>query len=118
MDYSTRNTAGVVLVGVILVGIIAWWLTRPSYGEISEKGYDYAMALFSACNGKSTAKVEKIVDMIRQSAAAGELSQQEATWLQGIASNALEGKWDSANAAVRTLMEEQARQADPLPEID
>lgn len=108
----------VILVAVVVIGGIAWWLTLPSYGEISEKGYAYAMALFSACNGKSTAKVEKIVAMIEQSVTADELSQQEAAWLKGIASNALEGNWESANAAVRTLMEEQARQADPLPEID
>lgn len=118
MGNSTRNSAVVVLASAILVGGIAWWLALPKYGEISEKGYSYALALYSACNGKRANKVEKIVGMIEQSVAAGELSQQEATWLIGIAGNALEGKWKSASAAVRSLMEVQARRADPLPEID
>ncbi len=118
MENSPRNFILVILVAVIVVGGIAWWLTRPNYGEISEKGYDFAMALFSACNGKSIAKVEKIVGMIERSTTAGELSEQEAAWLMGIVRQALEGNWGSANAAIRVLMEEQARAAEPLPKID
>ncbi|RCS40620.1 hypothetical protein DTL42_24940 [Bremerella cremea] len=118
MENSTRNITLVVLAGVVVVGGFAWWLSRPSYGEISDKGYDYAMALFAACNGRSTAKIEKIVSMVEQSQIAGELPEQEAAWLKKIASNAMEGNWESANASVRTLMEEQAKRADPLPQLD
>lgn len=118
MENSTRNIALLVFAAVVVIGSVAWWLSRPSYGEVSEKGYDYAMALFAACNGKSTVKIEKIVSMVEQSQIAGELSDQEAAWLKKIASNAMEGDWESANAAVRTLMEEQAKRADPLPRLD
>lgn len=118
MSTSSKNVTLVMVASLIVVGAIAWWLTRPSYGEISHTGYDYAMALYSACNGKSTAKVQQISTMIDEAESAGELTLQEKAWLQGIARQALDGDWNSANSAVRRLMEEQTRDADLLPKID
>ncbi len=118
MESSRGTVIGGIVVAVLVVGAMAYWLSRPTFGEISPKGYDYAMALGSACNGKNEAKITKITQMIHQSAEAGELRPDEAAWLQSIAQQATDGRWESAYAAVRTLMEEQTVRANPLPEID
>ncbi|MBA2114709.1 hypothetical protein [Bremerella alba] len=115
----SKGTLIVALLGIVLVAAaIAYWLTRPTFGEISRKGYDYAMALGSACNGKNEAKIAKITQMIDQSTQDGELEPEEAAWLQGIAQKASDGKWESAYASVRTLMQAQTQQASPLPSLD
>lgn len=118
MEASSRNVAIGLVAAVVLIGAIAWWLSQPSYGEISPKGYQFAMAIYSASNGKNKPKVEKISGMIDQSVAAEEISVEEADWLRGIVQKALDGDWESATAAVRVLMEEQTRQAEALPQVD
>ncbi|WDI44820.1 hypothetical protein [Bremerella sp. P1] len=118
MEMSKPAVTGVAFVVVLVVAAVAYWLTRPTFGEISRKGYDYAMALGSACNGKNEAKVAKITQMIDQSTEDGELETQEAAWLKGIAQQASDGHWELAYASVRTLMQEQTQKAVPLPRLD
>lgn len=118
MELSKPALTGIVVAVVLFVGAIAYWLTRPTFGEISRKGYDYAMALGSACNGKDEAKVAKITQMIDQSTQDGELQSHEAAWLKGIAQQANDGQWELAYASVRTLMQEQTQKANPLPILD
>ncbi|QDU77998.1 hypothetical protein Pan97_50770 [Bremerella volcania] len=118
MDFSKGTLAGIGVAAVLIVAVVIYWLTRPTFGEISRKGYDYAMALGSACNGKDEAKVAKITQMIDQSAQDGELQSYEAAWLKGIAQQASDGQWESAYASVRKLMQEQTQAATPLPELD
>lgn len=118
MEMSKGTLAGAVLVGVLVVAAVTYWLSRPTFGEISRKGYDYAMALGSACSGKDEAKIAKINQMIDQSTQDGELEMQEAAWLKGIAQQASDGHWETAYASVRTLMQEQTQMAKPLPELD
>lgn len=118
MEMSKGTLAGISFVIVLCIAAIAYWLSRPTFGEISRTGYDYAMALSSACNGKNEAKVAKITQMIDQAALDGDLEAQEAAWLKGIAKQASEGHWDLAYASVRQLMEEQTETATPLPQLD
>jgi len=118
MEASKGTLIGGVIVVLLVGAAIAYWLSRPTYGDISRKGYDYAMALGSACNGKNEAKIAKITQMIDQSAQDGELQTHEADWLKGIAQQASDGHWESAYASVRTLMQEQTQTATPLPELD
>lgn len=118
MEASSRNVALGLVAPLVLIGGIAWWLMQPSYGEISPKGYQIAMAIYSAANQENKPKVEKISGMIDQSVAAAEISAEEAEWLRGIVQKAMDGDWQSATAAVRLLMEEQARPAEQLPKVD
>ena len=118
MPLSKGSMAGVALAAMLLVVLVAYWLNRPAFGEISDRGYDYAMALGSACNGKNADKIAKIRQMIDQSVKQGELETKEAAWLKGIADQAADGQWEQACASVRTLMQEQTQKADPLPPLD
>lgn len=104
---ETRTLAwgGAGLVALVLVAGYLW-INRP-YGEVSERSYEYATALFSACNQKDTARLHKISEMLRQSIDADEISQQEASWLQAIIDLGLSGSWAAASQEVRELMEDQ-----------
>lgn len=118
MDVSKPTSVGIAIFVVFVGAAIVYWLTLPKFGEISRTGYDYAMALGSACNRKDEAKVAKITQMIDQSTQDGELQTQEAEWLKGIARQASDGHWETAYASVRTLMQEQTQAAPPLPKLD
>ena len=89
---------------VLVAGYL--WINRP-YGEVSERSYQYATALFSACNQKEAARLHKISEMVGASVRTGEISQQEAGWLQAIIELGLSGSWDAASREVRQLMEDQ-----------
>ncbi|PQO31364.1 hypothetical protein C5Y96_13570 [Blastopirellula marina] len=110
--------AGIAVGVVLVVAVLGYWLTRPTFGEISPTGYDYAMALGSACSRRDSTKIAKITQMIDQSTQDGQLESQEAAWLKGIAQKAQEGHWEMAYASVRTLMQEQTQKSNPLPELD
>ncbi len=118
MELSKGVVAGSTIAAILIVTAIAYWLSRPTFGEISRKGYDYAMALGSACNSKDEAKLAKITQMIDQSEQNGELNPQEVAWLSAIAQQAHDGNWDAAYASARTLMQEQTQAATPLPKLD
>jgi len=118
MELSKGALVGTVLVVGLVIIAAAFWFTRPTFGEISPKGYDYAMALGSACNGKNATKLAKITHMIDQSMQDGTLQAEEAKWLKGIAQKASDGQWETAYASVRTLMREQTKRASPLPKLD
>lgn len=110
----------IVLGSIVLILLVAvgYWLQRPAYGEIGRKGYDYAMALSSACSGRSQARVAKISQMITQSEEAGELNAAESNWLQQIVQQTNTGNWETAYENVRLLMQCQTERANPLPVID
>lgn len=113
---SKATWLGGALVVAVLVLVCGWLLLR-GYGEVSEHGYEHAMALFSACNRRDTPQVVRIQEMIAQSLDEGRLRADEANWLQGIVTLALDERWDRASSRLRQLMEDQIQRAPPLPEI-
>ena len=78
------------------------------YGPISRPAYDYATALYSVSNRKSADKLGGISLQIRKACEAGEISKDEAQWLDEIVQQAQEGEWETAATSSRTMMEEQA----------
>ena len=102
MNKPTQIAITIVLAGLILAG--GYWLLNRGYGETSPQGYKYSIALFTACNQKDKAKLEKVADLIRADIEAGELSDGESKWLMDIIDDGLNDRWQAANNAVRQLM--------------
>ena len=100
----------VVPVLVLLLGAALWWL-NSGYGKTSEKGYQFATALFSACNRKNSDKLQEIATMLDASQAAGELGQAEFRDLRTIVDVGLAGNWTEASRRTRALMEAQVEPA-------
>lgn len=79
------------------------------YGEVSPVAYDYAMALYSLSNQKAADRVPAVAEQVEASHQAGDISDREARWLQGILSDAESGDWKSAAKQARRMMEDQVK---------
>ena len=105
MSDRSMAWAGAALATLIVAA--GWYWFQRGYGQVSELGYQYATAMFSACNQQDEARLQRIAAMVEQSTAAGELPQQEAAWLRQIIDMGLAGHWEDASEEVRQLMEDQ-----------
>lgn len=101
-----------VVVGLLLLacGSLIWLLNR-GYGETSEQGYAYSMALVTACNQRDVDKLNLIADMIEADLESGKLNPTESRWLMEIIEKGHRGDWDAANRDVRRLMRDQLQPA-------
>ena len=87
--------------------LVTMSLGCSSYGEVSPAAYQYAKALYSVTNRQAADRLPTVVTQIDEAHGRGEISKQEANWLNGIAVDAEEGRWEDANQACRRLMEDQ-----------
>ncbi len=108
-----KQPKSIVYVGVLLLAFIvcAVWFFNSGYGETSEQGYQYAVALYSTCNQRDANRLEKVAGLIAQAHDKGEISAAEQRWLSGIIRQGRDGDWDAASQAVRDLMKEQVQRA-------
>ena len=79
------------------------------YEEISPRAYQYAQALYSICNRQDDAKLMDFVKQLDTAIEQGQLTSQEATWLNEIVMKSKAGEWSSATQEARQLMEDQIR---------
>lgn len=93
------------MVAVVVAGGLIWlsW----GYGEVSQSGYEHAMALVSACNRQDTVRLEKIVASIHQAVESQTLPAYDAKILLRIAERALDGDWEWSSRQVRQVMLDQ-----------
>lgn len=77
------------------------------YGPVSRGAYDYATALYAACNQQAATKVDAIAGQIQSAAGEGAITADEAAWLGEIVEQAGQGAWEEAAEACRRMMEEQ-----------
>ena len=109
---TSKQWAAVISVAALIV-ILGIWLPGRGYGEVSEKGYQYAVALFRACNQKDEAALSEISGMITKSTEAGEIELLEAKWLTEIIDRGRSGDWQGASRDVRQLMHDQLKEVPP-----
>ena len=107
---ESKHRTIVASVAVICLGI-AWLFFSGSYGETSDRAYDHAMALISACNLKDVERVQRIQSTIAADEESQTLAAKEARWLNGIIDQALKGEWETASRQVRKLMNAQVKRA-------
>lgn len=98
------------LLGLFLIAgsvAVVVYVTQDSYGTVGSLGYDFATALFSACNRHDAETIAELASMVDAAASEGELSEQELAWLRGILADADAGDWQSAASESRRLLEAQ-----------
>lgn len=76
-------------------------------GELSPIAYDCAKALFSICNRRDVAALDKVRVQIEDSQAAGSISSTEAGQLRSIVAAAEGGNWEAGLNRSRRLLEGQ-----------
>lgn len=104
---QTTLRAAVVSAAVLMLlgGLWFWWSGGPP--KISRRAYQFTTALYSACNQKDDARIEKLVAMIEDATAAGEISPEDAGELEQIVSFGRSERWGDAQATARELMDAQ-----------
>ena len=78
------------------------------YGPVSPATYDFAAAMYSICNTKSADRLIAFEQKLVEAKQGGSITAQEAEWLEEILESARAGQWQSAAAASRKMMVEQA----------
>lgn len=94
---------------VLLIALVLWWMNL-GYAKVSDKGYQFAMAMTSICNQRDSARLAVISAQIRASSDASELPEYDSRVLLGIAQRAEVGEWKTASELIRRLMEDQVEQ--------
>lgn len=79
------------------------------YSEISPTAYEYAKAIYSLSNRRATDKIAAVEERIAAAAESGELTLNEAGWLNDLCEDCRAGRWEKAQAAARRMMEDQVR---------
>lgn len=102
----TRNTNAIVTLLLILATILPF-AGCGGYPEVSPKTYEIAKVLYRVCNQKESGRLDAVAGLIDKSLAAGEITADEADWLNDIVADGRSGDWDDASAEVRELMEDQ-----------
>ena len=78
------------------------------YGKVSPTAYDQAIALYSICNLRMEKKLDEMTTRIESAHTSGELTDDEASWLGAIVSDARQGNWEDAASAARRVVSDQA----------
>lgn len=99
------------LLPAAVFAVLALCFIFRGYGEVSQRGYRIAIALYSACNQRDDEKLTQIEDLITQSETAHDLHANEIRWLRDIIRTGQRGHWDAANRKVRRLMVDQIKPA-------
>lgn len=110
MNWNTKGlwlAAGAAL--LVIVG--AWMWMNRGYAKISDSGYQYALALVSACNRQDLKRVQTIVQSVRQAKDDGGLSAYDARVLEEIGELAVAGNWEKAAANAKKLLKAQVSRA-------
>lgn len=110
MNGMNGKAAKFLVVGCgILLAVAAYMYLNRGYGQISELGYQYATALYSACNQSDDEKLEKLSEMIAASQAQREIDDRETRWLQGIIERGRRGDWQAGAREARRLLADQVQ---------
>lgn len=105
-----RGTTKLLVGGLAIAAAVATYMyLNRGYGELSELGYDYATAIYSACNQSDGSKLQKLSAMIAASREQNKISDRETRWLSGIIARGERGDWQMAAAESRKLLIDQVR---------
>jgi hypothetical protein len=103
MQSNGLRFVSAIVVLLIIFGVVAW--LKSGYSRISDQGYDYALALVSACSRQDESRVQQIAQEITES----ELPDYDRRVILAIAQQALEGDWQSAANLSRQLLKAQVQ---------
>lgn len=77
------------------------------YGQVSPTTYELAQSLYTVSNRRLTDQLEAVEQRIELAQENGEVSSQEAEWLNAIANQAKRQQWKKAMKSARRVMEDQ-----------
>jgi hypothetical protein len=97
-----------IALSVLLVAGYFFFGNR-GYGQVSDKAYEFATALYSVCNRQDASKLAGIESLLASAQSNDNLSPEEAEMLQEILQMAKAGDWVIAVSETRLLMMDQVK---------
>lgn len=101
-----KQTVGMLIAGVALIGVVGWFWLGSGYGKVSPKTYEFATAMYSASLTKNERHLEKIEQLLAQTEDDA-LANHERTWIQNWIRMARSGDWDTVANQSKRMMEDQ-----------
>lgn len=98
------SRVGLTVFVVLAIAVGLWWM-NSGYGKVSPRTYQFSKSLYTACQTKNELHLSKAEELL--AADAKRLPEKELRWLNSIISLARDGKWESAAANARRMMEDQ-----------
>lgn len=92
---------------ITIICVISMMLCGCGYPELSQSAYKHATALYSICNQKDEARLEKYASILDDAKAKGEISEKEAEWLEDIVKQGRSKEWVDAASEARKMMADQ-----------
>ena len=108
MNSHRKVGASIALLALLLAVLGYHWLNR-NYGTMGGTGYQYALALYSACNRQDSDRVAELARVIDHAAGEDTLTPAELKWLQQIIAKAQSRRWVEASSDIRLLLEAQVK---------
>lgn len=105
MSVASRN--GILVGSVLVVCLLLFVRGCGGYDSISQPAYETTIALYSTCHRQDLDTLATIEGHVKNAMDSGEITVQEAGWLNEIASVARQGQWSNAAEMCRGLLEAQ-----------
>ncbi|MDZ4657949.1 MAG: hypothetical protein SH868_10275 [Bythopirellula sp.] len=99
------------IVGILVLCLLAGYFLvgRRGYGEVSDKTYEIASAMYSVCNRQDATKLASIGELVKSAESESNVTTAEADFLREILQLAEQGDWAAATTEARRLMEDQVK---------
>ena len=99
-----KKTTYVGVASLVVIASIAYLYFSSGYGKTTKLGYEFAQALYSACNQKDLERVQKVELLVNEYAGKQKIKANEKRWLADIIQLAHDGKWEKAQQNARKLL--------------
>lgn len=84
------------------------------YGDVNALTFEYAKALYAACNARQPERLRLCVNLITAAESSQQISTRESRYLREIIDAARAEEWDDAQGMARQLMIDQAGRRQPV----
>lgn len=92
---------------ILILLVFPLFLIGCGYGKVSGESYQYARALYMACNLKDPKRLQKVETQLLSVVPGEKLSQKEKQWLLDIVNMGKRENWESGAKAARRMIRDQ-----------
>ncbi len=106
-----RSVGAGKIVGFLVLCLVAGYFLsgRRSYGEVSDKTYEIATAMYAVCNRQDASKLSGVKELVKAAESDARITAAEGKILRELVLLAEVGDWAIASIETRCLMKDQVK---------